>query len=853
VAVTTGLTPLVGREREMGLLRERWEQTKAGEGQVVLLSGEAGIGKSRLAQELKEQAVQEGATRIEFRCSPYYQHTALYPILEHLQRFLQFQRQDTPHTRLDKLVKVLSSYRFPQADTVPLLAALLSLPHPEGYAPLTLSPQRQKRKTHEALVIWVLEEAERQSVYCTWEDLHWADPTTLDILHLYLERVPTAPMLAVLTFRPEFQPPWRLPSPLSQITVGRLGRKHVEMMTEKVTGGKSLPAEVLQQIVSKTDGVPLFVEELTRMVLESGLVRAAHGRYELIEPLPPLAIPATLHDSLMARLDRLAPVREIAQLGATLGREFRYEVMQAVCPLDEETLQQGLTRLVEAELVSQRGELPQARYIFKHTLVQETAYQSLLKSKRQHYHQQIARVLEERFPDTRDTQPELIARHYTEAGLIHQAIAYWQRAGQRANKRSAYAEAISHLTRGIGLLMTLPDTSERARTELGLQLILGAALMATQGYAAPAVEQTYGRARALCQQLGETPQLFPVFIGLHAFHTVRGDLQQGQTYAEQCLRLARRVQDPALLLAAHAYLGHSLYYLGEFGMARDHIQEAIALHDPHRHYAHALLYEVDPGVTAESTAAWTLHALGHPDQAIRRSREAVAVARQLSHAHSLAYALAYAALLRGQRREGQAAQEQAEATMALAAEQGLVLWLALGTFYRGWALAQQGLYGEGITLMRQGQRHYQATGAQLGSSVTLCILAETCGQAGQAEAGLRVIETAFAVASRNGELAWEAELWRGKGELLCRLAPASDSPFSGISPEACFLKAIDIAHQRHAKYWELRAATSLARLWQHQGKRQASCDLLAPLYSWFTEGFDTADLQEARTLLEALT
>src|SRR5712692_7021745 len=326
VAVRTGLTPLVGRDEEMGLLLKRWERVKAGEGQIVLLSGEAGIGKSRLVQEIKEQVVREGYTRIEFRCSPYYQNSALYPVIEHLQRLLQFHRDDSPHAKLEKLEQSLASYRFPQADTVPLLAALFSLPHPDRYPPLNLSPQRQKQRTQEALVRWLLEEAEKTSVYCTWEDLHWADPSTLEFLHLCLDQVPTARMLALLTFRPEFTPPWGTHAHVTQITLGRLGRESVEAMVEKVTGGKALPAEVLQQIVNRTDGVPLFVEELTKMVLESGLVREADGHYELIGPLPPLAIPTTLQDSLMARLDRLATVREVAQLGATLGREFTYEL-----------------------------------------------------------------------------------------------------------------------------------------------------------------------------------------------------------------------------------------------------------------------------------------------------------------------------------------------------------------------------------------------------------------------------------------------------------------------------------------------------------------------------------------------
>src|SRR5215813_6372555 len=444
-SVKTGLTPLVGREEELGLLRRRWEQAKVGEGQAVLLSGEPGIGKSRLVQTLKEHASAEGATRIEFRCSAYHQNSAFYPVIEHLQRFLQFAPHDTTQAKLGKLQQALAAYRFPQADTLPLFASLLSLPHPEGTPPLTLSPQKQKQKTQEALVAWIVEEAEKAAVYCAWEDLHWADPSTLEVLTLFLDQVPTTRLLAVLTFRPEFLPPWGNRSHLSQIMLSRLERTQTEALVEHVTGGKSFPAEVRQHIVSKTDGVPLFVEELTKTVIESGLVRDEGDRYVEVHdgaPIPPLAIPATLQDSLMARLDRLGPAKEIAQLGATLGREFSYEILAAVSQLDEERLQHGLKQLVVAELVYQRGLSPQAHYLFKHALIQDTAYQALLKSTRQQYHRQIAQVLEGRFPETVETQPELVAQHYTEAGLIKQAIPYWHQAGQNAVQRSANVEAV---------------------------------------------------------------------------------------------------------------------------------------------------------------------------------------------------------------------------------------------------------------------------------------------------------------------------------------------------------------------------------------------------------------------------
>jgi class 3 adenylate cyclase len=542
-AMQTGLTPLVGREEELALLQRRWNQTKASDGQVVLLSGEPGIGKSRLVQTLKEQVIAEGATRIEFRCSAYHQNSAFYPIVDHLQRLLQFSPQDTPQAKLTKLQQTLARYRFSQPDTFPLLASLLSLPQPQGALPLTLSPQKQKQKTQEALVAWIVEEAEKATVYCAWEDLHWADPSTLELLTLVLDQVPTNRLLALLTFRPDFTPPWRPHSHITQLTLTRLGRPQVEAMVEKITGGKALPAEVLQQIVAKTDGVPLFVEELTKMVVEQNV-----GAYC---NTPLLGIPATLQDALMARLDRLAPVREIAQVGATLGREFSYELIRAVCPLDEALLQQGLRQLIDAELLYQRGLPPQATYLFKHALIQDTAYQSLLKSTRQRYHQQIAQVLEQRFPETKETQPELLAHHYTEAGLVALAISYWQQAGQRAAQRSANVEAISHLTTGLELLKTLPNTPERAQQELVLQIGLGEPLKATKGYAALEVEQVYTRARELCQQLEETPQLFPVLWGLWSFYLQRADHAMARQLAEQSLGIAQSTKDPAFLPQAH--------------------------------------------------------------------------------------------------------------------------------------------------------------------------------------------------------------------------------------------------------------------------------------------------------------
>ncbi|HEV8712308.1 MAG TPA: adenylate/guanylate cyclase domain-containing protein [Candidatus Binatia bacterium] len=855
-AVSKGLTPLVGREEELGLLRRRWEQAKAGEGQVVLLSGEPGIGKSRLVQTLKEQATTEGATRIEFRCSAYHQNSAFYPIIEHLQRLLQFASHDTSQVKLAKLQQTLAHYHFPQADTLPLLASLLSLPHPEGAPPITVSPQKQKQKTQEALVAWSVEEAEKAAVYCVWEDLHWADPSTLEVLTLFLDQVPTTRLLTLLTFRPDFTPPWRPHSHVTQLTLSRLGRPQVEMMVERVTAGKPLPAEVMQQIVTKTDGVPLFVEELTKMVVESGLLREEDGHYVGAHGgalLPPLAIPSTLQDSLMARLDRLAPIRELVQLGATLGREFSYELLHAVSPLDEGTLQQGLRQLVEAEFVYQRGLLPQATYLFKHALIQDTAYQSLLKSTRQQYHKKIAQVLEEQFAETKETQPELLAHHYTEAGLKEQALPYWQQAGQRAIQRSANAEAVAHLMGGLGLLQTQSDSLERAKQELSLQLALGPALMATKSIGHSDVERTYSRARALCQQIGETPQLFPVLWGLLRFHSLRADYQAAQELNAQLLRLAQSAQDPALLLQARLGQGLTLFFLGQMISARDCFAQVITLYNPQQHHSHAFLYGYDPGVANLSYAAMTLWHLGYPDQALQESQRALVLAQELTHPFSVVYALSCSAWVHHLRREAHGAQEQIEKAIGLATEQGFPHWMAWGSILRGWALAMQGQREGAIVQMPQDLATLRVIGGETGRTWYLAMLAEAYETGCQSEEGLHVLAEALDMVDQRGERAYEAELYRLKGTLT--LQSKVPSPKSQVEKEAeeCFLKAIEIARRQSAKSLELRAVMSLSRLWQRQGKKDEARQGLAEIYGWFTEGFDTVDLKEAKALLEELS
>jgi class 3 adenylate cyclase/predicted ATPase len=847
-----GLTPLVGRNSELQLLRDRWNQVKSGEGQVVVLNAEPGLGKSRMVQALKEDLVDESYTRLECRSSPYYQNTALYPLIDLFQRMLGWEQNESTDEKLGRLEQALPQYRLPIEETVPLMAGLLSLSLPEDrYPRLNWTPQRQRQQTLETIVAIILELAEREPVLFILEDLHWTDPSTIELLELLIAQTPTSRLHALLTCRPEFASPFGNRSYLTQITLNRLAHHDIAHMVHWITDEKPIPSEVVQQIVEKTDGVPLFIEEMTKSVLESGVLKELDDRYELVDAVSSLAIPSTLQDSLMARLDRLVTAKGVAQYGAVIGRQFSYELLQAVSQLDEAMLRHELGRLVESELVYQRGLPPQATYTFKHTLIQDAAYESLLRGTRQGYHRRIAEVLRDQFPEIAEAQPELLAHHYTEGRLNEEAVRYWQQAGERAVQRSASMEAVSHLTRGLDLLATLPDTPERVQGELMFHILRGISLIVTKGWGAPEVERTYARAHELCRHLGESPQLFTALAGLAAFYTVRAEWQVARDLGAQLLCLAQSQSDTALLLFAHHAMGFIVFCQGDLALARTHLEQGMSLYDPQQHGSLALLYGLDPGVGNLSFLAITLWILGCPDQALRKGQEALELAHALSHPYSLAFALTWAAILHQVRRDHQATQEQAEAASTVSTEQGFSLYLAGSMIWQGWAQAMQGREAEGIAQISQGIETWTSTGAVQAGTWHGALLAEAYGKAGQVEDGLTALEEAFALLQNHGERFYEAELYRLQGELLLHTVYGMQS--AEWTPEMCFQRAIEVARGQQAKSWELRASTSLARLWQQQDKRQDAYDLLVPVYGWFTEGFDTADLQDAQQLLDELS
>jgi class 3 adenylate cyclase/predicted ATPase len=838
------LTPLVGREHELSILLERWAWAKDGDGQVVLLTGEPGVGKSRVVHVLRERLGSERYMPLSHYCSPHHTNSALYPVIGLLERAAGFARDEPPHAKLSKLEALLAGGTERLAEAVPLVAALLGIPTEERYADLSYSPQRQKERTLEIFFEQLEGLAAIEPVLAIYEDVHWIDPTTLEMLDLFVDRIQALRVLVLVTFRPEFAPPWSGYAHVTHLPLHRLGRRQGAALVSRLTAGKALPAEVEDQILAKTDGVPLFVEELTKVVLESGLLREAGDRYELTGPLPPVAIPATLHDSLMARLDRLAPVKEVAQIGAIIGREFSHELLDAVTQLDAADLDRGLSELVRAELIFRRGTPPEATYSFKHAMVQEAAYQSLLKSKRQQLHARIASVLQERFPDFAEQRPEELARHLTEAGLVESAVDQWHKAGQQAADRSANLEAMAQLKKALELLKAIPESRARDEKEAAVQITLGVALIAVKGYGGLEVQEAYARALELRRKTGNTDDLFPVLRGLWNWHLLRSDMTTTSRLATQLVDLAQSQRDADALVAAHRAIGSTLLFVGNFAEAKQRLEHGLVHYDRRRHRSYTTAYGEDPGVVCRLYAAWCMDFLGYREEALRQMDHALALARELAHPFSLAFALSVSQYLRVQRREPAAAAELADAARLLCSQHGFAQWTAQAVFQRGWASFALGEEEEGLAEMRRGLTAWQAMGVVLLTPFWFAHLIEAHVALGERDAAESLISDALEEIARTGSRYFEAEIHRIRGELLW---PSDHDVAAG-----CFHQALQIARDQDSKLLELRAATSLARLWARQGRRLEAHDLLAPIYGWFTEGFDTADLKDAKALLDEL-
>jgi class 3 adenylate cyclase/tetratricopeptide (TPR) repeat protein len=832
-------TPLIGREEEINLLLDRWSQAKRGEGCVVLISGEPGIGKSRVAQTIVEQLGNEPHTRLRYFCSPHHQDSALYPVITQLERAARFRRDDTDEQRLDKLEAVLEQATTDLNEAVPTLADLLSIPTGHRYPSLNLTPEKRKEKTLHVACAQVKGLAARQPVLMMHEDVHWSDPTTRELLDLLIDRVLTLRILVIITFRLEFTPPWVGRSHVTLLSLNRLPLQQRAEMITRVTGGKTLPKEIADQIIDRTDGIPLFIEELTKAVVESDVLTKTGDGYRVVGPIAPLAIPATLHASLLARLDRLAPTREVAQTAAALGRTFSHELISAVATMSKLQLDDALAQLVAAELIFQRGTPPDAEYTFKHALVQDAAYSTLLRSRRLALHARIVATFEGHFPETVSAQPALLAQHCAKAGLADKAVVYWRKAGHQAMARSATREAEESYLQGLAMLNTLPQSSERDTRELELCSALVRALQQTRGYSAPQTVEAGARVRVLAEKVGNPSQLVRQETRTWGAVLTIGNYAGAAAIADHILDLAQRQGHDTedLALAQHAQV-QTRFWRGDLIGAEEQFARLSELIQTVGLKQAAGITPITIGVAG--LGAWIL---GRADGARERIARAVAFAQDSKRPYDLAMALLFEGYLHRFQREPWQAEVAGSQLLSLSEEHGFSYACDLARGVIGWARAQLGRTGEGISLIRQALAGLAEREARVGNTDVLIRLAEAQALDGATREALDTME--LALEANPEEAVFRPNTLRCRGALRVKVG-------QNELAETDFLDAIALAQRMSAKAWELRAAMNLARLWRDQGRRQQARDLLAPVYSWFTQGFDVLDLKDSKALLDQL-
>jgi class 3 adenylate cyclase len=840
VAVSHGLTPFVGREDELRLLTNRWERALDGEGQVALIIGEAGIGKSRLVQRFHEQVGGTPHIWVESAAAPFFQNTPFYSVADMLRQALAWRGDESSEEQLALLEPWLEKAGLKPAETLQLIAPLLNLAVPTDYLPSPLSPEQQRHRLLAALVELVLGTARVQPTVIEIEDLHWADPSTLELIGLLVEQGARGPLLLLFTARPEFRAQWPPRAHHTQINLNRLSSRNVRILVRQVAAHQALSEETTAAVIERTGGVPLFIEELTRAVLESGHVKLTEHE-----------IPVTLRDSLMSRLDRLGAAKEIAQVGAVLGHEFSYELIHALMPMQETELQTGLQKLNDAELLYARGIAPNATYTFKHWLIQDAAYQALLKTHRRELHRRTAEFLERLFPKVAELQPELLARHYTEAGQAQPAVAAWQKAAERAVARGALVEAEGHFKDAVATLGTTPETPAREQRELTLQLALGRVLVPTRGYSYPETAAAFDRARVLGERLGDSARVVAALRGLGSLALLRSDMRTARALYDRVMEAAERDGSRPMLCWGHNVLGVTCFFLGEFAQALEHMTRAVTFYDEDFHRRSPQ----DPAIEALCYAAAASWHLGLTGSARSRIGEALALAQRLAKPYGEGISRYFAGILHLFFRDPARALEYSGQAIAVNKEYRLPVYLHVSSIVNGWALAQLGRCDEGIALMRSGLRGHSSAGNRLALGQFMGLLAEALALSGDHDAALATIEEADRAAP---EERWHQPFLQClRGEIYlarsCDDSASHPAARDSESAERSFRDAISLANSMGVRSYELRAATGLARLLQAKGHGTEACELLAPLYASFTEGFDSRDLIEAKALIDQLT
>jgi len=852
-AAAKGLTPYVGRVQELHALLSGCADIERGCGSVFCIRGEPGIGKSRIIEQLKIRA--SGRLTIEeCRCTAYQQSSAFHPLVELLESRLEFKSAASIEERTTRLRASLARSGPEVVEALPLIAALLSLPFSSSEQEQSLSPAKRRQLTLEALYRWLCKVAAATPLVLVVEDLHWADPSTLEFVGMIVERAPPPGLLTLVTYRPDLVPDWRAGRHVTELVLAPLAADEVRRLVDHVVAQRKLPAEVMTLVESRAGGIPLFCEELTKAVLETGLLIEHEDRYELTGPLPSGLIPKTVQDSLAARLDRVGTAKFLAQLAATLGQEFDYDVLRAVSGHGDAELERDLYTLLDAGLIYVSGQPPAALYTFKHALVRDVAYESLLRRTRQEYHRKIAETLEGQFPEIAERRPELMARHYEGAGLVDKAIECWERAIEHDKNRAANKETIAHAGRALELVRAMPPSQERSRHELKLELALGPALTAIKGWSSPEVRHAYTRAHQVCREMGDGRELFPVLWGLWSYHLVSGNHQSSNELASEVYRSAQDSGDPELMVPATHAIGYAHYFTARYPQTLELARHGLHLYDPERERSIFRRFQIASSAAIRDQAGTALWALGYPDQAREMAEEGLAVTTALGNRTAAAFGASMLAwgvtrLLRDKRRVC----ELAEQVIQLSSEEENSFWPPLMKVFRGWARSEGGGADAAIDEIRSGLAEYQSLGGGVLGTSCYVHLAEALNACGRYEEALDAIAQAQEFVSISGERHYAQELHRIKGELLVARAEASARDGSGLfEAEASLYTALDLSRRQKARSFELRAATSLARLWQRHGRRSDARCLLAGVYVSFTEGFDTPDLCDARALLDAL-
>jgi predicted ATPase len=843
---------LVGRKEEFELLLRRWSKVKDGEGQVVLLSGEAGIGKSRLTAALLAQMSGEPHVRLRCFCSPQHTDSALHPSIGQLERAAGLAHGDSVQSKLDKLDTLLARGAASPQDSA-LLAELLSLPNDGRYPTLALDPQQRRQRTMEALLAQMEALAQSEPVLMIFEDAHWTDPTSLELVGRILQRIVALRVLLIITFRPEFEPPWIGLPHVTAITINRLGRRDIDAIIDHIVGNKFLPLSLREDMIDRTDGIPLFVEEMTKAVLEAENEDEARRTAAAI-PSPRLAIPATLHASLMARLDRLGPAKEVAQIGSAIGREFSHLLIAAVAGKSPAELEIALDRLITAGLLFRQGVPPHANYLFKHALVQDAAYSTLLREHRRALHANIAETLETRFADTVERQPELLARHCGEAELLEKAAELWAKAGQRSLERAALPEAAEQLTRALSQIGSLPSTPALRREEIKLQVALITPLMHFRGYGAAETKAAALRARTLIEQAearDETPEdpllLFSVLYSFWVANFNDFHADAVNELAAQFLRRAEEQKAATQQMLGHRLVGISQATIGNLAEALEHFDRAIASYNPREHRQLAARFGQDIRVAALCYRSWIRWMLGYPEAALADAKSAVAEARDVGQGVPLMYSLYFTSYALIHCGEYEAANVQLDELIPLATEKNAAQWRGGGMMHRGCIQALTGKPSDAITMIPAGIAAWQSSGSVVFIPWYVSHMARACAELGQFDDAWRHVNEAFKAIETTGETWCESDIHRTAGDIAL-LAPEPEVN----KAERHFSRALAVAREQQAKSWELRAATSLARLWCDRGERNKAGELLAPVYGWFSEGLQTLDLKQAKGLLDEL-